>query len=63
MKMFVQEGDVLHIEEKLKEDPAAMIMPSDGITNIWSFENNFLDVVFNNFESISHVSNYLVNGC
>jgi hypothetical protein len=61
MKMFVQEGDVFHIEEKLEEDPAAMIMPSDGITSIWSFENNFLDVVFNNFESISPFSNYLVN--
>ena len=47
MKMFVQEGNVFHIEEEqLKEDPAAMIMPSDGITRIWSFENNFLDVVF-----------------
>jgi hypothetical protein len=61
MKMFVQEGDVFHIEEKLKEDHAAMIMPSDGITSIWSFENNFLDVVFNNFESISPVSNYPIN--
>ena len=61
MKMFVQEGDVFHIEEKLKEDPVAMIMPSDGITSIWSFENNFLDVVFNNFKSISPFSNYPVN--
>ena len=33
MKMFVQEGDVFHIEEELKEDPTAMIMPSDGITS------------------------------
>jgi hypothetical protein len=61
MKMFVQEGDVFHVEEELKEDPVAMIMPSDGITSIWSFENNFLNVVFNNFESISPVSNYPVN--
>jgi hypothetical protein len=61
MKMFVQERDVFHIEEELKEDPVAIIMPSDGITSIWSFENNFLDVVFNNFESIYPISNYLVN--
>jgi hypothetical protein len=61
MKMFIQEGDVFHIEEDLKEDPAAMIMPSDGITSIWSFENNFLDIVFNNFESIGSVYNYPVN--
>uniref|UniRef100_A0A2N9G339 Integrase catalytic domain-containing protein n=1 Tax=Fagus sylvatica TaxID=28930 RepID=A0A2N9G339_FAGSY len=32
MKMFVQERDVFHIEEELKEDPVAIIMPSDGIT-------------------------------
>ena len=61
MKMFVQERDVFHIEEELKEDPAAMIMPSDGISSIWSFENNFLNVVFNNFEPINPVSNYPVN--
>jgi hypothetical protein len=52
---------VFHIEEEFKEDPAAVIMPSDRITSIWSFENSFLDVVFNNFESISPLSNYLVN--
>ena len=52
---------VFHIEEEFKEDPTAVIMPSDWITSIWSFENNFLDVVFNNFESISPLSNYLVN--
>ena len=61
MKMFVQEGDVFHIEEEFKEDPAVVIVPSDGITSVWSFENNFLDVVFNNFESINPVSNYPVN--
>jgi hypothetical protein len=61
MKIFVQEGDVFHIEEELKEDPVAMFMPLNGITSIWLFENNFLDVVFNNFESISLVSNYPVN--
>jgi hypothetical protein len=61
MKIFVQEGDVFHIEEELKEDPVAMFMPLNGITSIWLFENNFLDVVFNNFESISPVSNYPVN--
>ena len=38
-----------------------MIMSSNGITSIWSFKNNFLDVVFNNFESINLVSNYSVN--
>ena len=61
MKMFVQEKDVFHIEEEFKEDLAAAIVPSDGITSIWSFENNFLDVVFNTFESINPVSNYPVN--
>ena len=61
MKMFVQEGDVFHIEEELKEDPVTMMMSSNGITSIWSFKNNFLDVVFNNFESINLVSNYSVN--
>uniref|UniRef100_A0A2N9FZ87 Uncharacterized protein n=1 Tax=Fagus sylvatica TaxID=28930 RepID=A0A2N9FZ87_FAGSY len=61
MKMFVQEGSVFHVEEELKEDPVAMIMPLDGSTSIWSFKNNFLDVVFNSFESISRVSNYPVN--
>ena len=61
MKMFIQEGDVFRIEEELKEDLAAMIMPSNGITSIWSFERNFLDVVFNNFESIGPVSNYPIN--
>ena len=38
-----------------------MIMPSDGITSIWSFENNFSNVVFNDFESFILVSSYLVN--
>jgi hypothetical protein len=61
MKMFIQEKDVFHIEEEFKEDLAAAIVPSDGITSIWSFENNFLDVVFNTFESINPVSNYPVN--
>ena len=42
MKMFVQERDVFHIEEELKEDHAAMIMSSDGTISIWAFENNFL---------------------
>ena len=50
MKMFIQEGDVFHIEEELKEDSSSVIMPSDGITSIWPFENNFLDIVFNNFD-------------
>jgi hypothetical protein len=45
MKMFIQEGDVFHIEKEPAEDPVAMIMPSDGITSIWSFENNFSNVV------------------
>jgi hypothetical protein len=39
-------------------------MPSNGITSVWSFEKKkkkFLDIVFNNFESISPVSNYPVN--
>jgi hypothetical protein len=61
MKMFVQERDVFHIEEKPKEDHVAMIMSSDGITSIWSFENNFLDVVFDNFETINPVSSYQIN--
>jgi hypothetical protein len=61
MNMFLQEGDVFHIQEEFKEDPAAMIVPSDGITSVWLFENNFLDLVFNNFKSISPVSNYPVN--
>ena len=34
MKMFVQEKDVFHIEEEFKEDLAAAIVPSDGITSI-----------------------------
>jgi hypothetical protein len=38
-----------------------MIMPSDGITSIWSFENNFSNVVFNDFESFILVSSYPVN--
>jgi hypothetical protein len=42
MKMFVQERDVFHIEEELKEDHVAMIMSSDGTISIWAFENNFL---------------------
>ena len=50
---------MFQIEEELKEDPATMIMSSDGITSIWSFENNFLD--FDNFEFISPVSNYPIN--
>ena len=61
MKMFVQEGDLFHIEKEHVEDLAAMIKPSDGITSIWSFENNFSNVVFNGFESFSHTSNYQVN--
>jgi hypothetical protein len=61
MKMFVEERDVFHIEEEPKEDHAAMIMSLDGITSIWSFENDFLDVVFDNFKSISPVSNYQIN--
>jgi hypothetical protein len=61
MKMFAQEGDVFHIEKEPTEDLAAMIMPSDGITSIWSFENNFSNVVFNDFESFNLVSNYPVN--
>jgi hypothetical protein len=39
-------------------------MPSNGITSVWSFEKKkkkFLDIVFNNFESIIPVSNYPVN--
>ena len=52
---------MFHIEEELKEDPAVVIVPSDGITSVWSFENNFLVVAFNNFESISPASNYPVN--
>ena len=42
MKMFVQEGDVFHIEEEFKEDSAVVIMPSDGITSVWSFKKKFL---------------------
>ena len=61
MKMFVQEGDVFLIEEEFKEDLAAVIVPSDGITSILSFEKKILDVVFNNFESISPISNYPIN--
>ena len=38
---------MFHIEEEFKEDHVAMIMPSDGITSVWSFEKTFLDVVFN----------------
>uniref|UniRef100_A0A2N9I746 RNase H type-1 domain-containing protein n=1 Tax=Fagus sylvatica TaxID=28930 RepID=A0A2N9I746_FAGSY len=36
MKMFIQEGDVFHI--------AAVIVPSDGITSILSFEKKILDI-------------------
>jgi hypothetical protein len=48
---------VFHIEEEFKKDPAVVIVPSDGIISVWSFENNFLVVAFNNFESISPASN------
>ena len=61
MKMFIQEGDLFYVEKEPAEDLVAMIMPLDGITSIWSFENNFSNVVFNGFESLSFVSNYLVN--
>ena len=61
MKMFIQEGDLFYVEKEPAEDPVAMIMPLDGINSIWSFENNFSNVVFNGFESLSFVSNYLVN--
>jgi hypothetical protein len=34
---------------------------SRKITSIWSFENNFLGVFFNNFKSINAISNFPVN--
>ena len=62
MKMFAQEGDVFHIEEEPAKDLATMIMPSDGITSFWSFQNNFPNEVFNGFESFIHVFIRLTQG-